>query len=394
MAIQGYSLVLETPVERDAAWDAEVRRELVSVLAAREEHSLGANVVGWLICVIIGGVIGFSELIVGALGLRLLAICVTRWSCQRLRRRLSEGGDFEPAFRLSQWALTSAGVSWAMLTWPLIEGPSPDPAEIALLGVATVGVCLICSLVGLSLPVLFGFASTFTATVIAGSLVIDGAIDLAICGAILLPLLATLSFGIGSHRQACQAAQDAVDKLHLREQLASSLHHAEFLSLHDPLTGLFNRRALFENETSPTGPRGLIVIDLDHFKAINDRYGHQLGDQVLVTVSGMLRAFCRAPGREDWLAGRLGGEEFLVITGPLSHDALLDAAESVRQAVINAFPIAAAPDLRVTTSIGVELWTPAMTLDEAISRADAALYGAKQAGRNRVISARDLARAA
>ena len=386
--------VFEHAVERDADWQRAVTREIVSVLAAREEHSLIASMVGWLTCAIVASLMGLGSVLVAALALRLVAIFATRIACTQLRRRLATGQRYGMAFRVAAAALASAGLSWAMLTWPLIAVQDRGAPELAMLALVTVGVALISSLVGVSIPVLLGFTGTFAAGVLLGSVVMTGAVDAPVCAAILLPLLAIVPLGLGSRRQALQAAEDAVDNRRLQEELWSSLHHAEFLSNHDPLTGLLNRRALFEGDNRPVAACGLIALDLDHFKAVNDRYGHAVGDEVLVRVAQVLRVCTDddAPGPSR--AGRVGGEEFLVLVDCADAGEVHAFAARLRDAVARAFPLDGLPDLRMTTSVGVGMWAPQTSFDHALSRADAALYEAKAQGRDRVVSTWEQARAA
>jgi two-component system cell cycle response regulator len=157
----------------------------------------------------------------------------------------------------------------------------------------------------------------------------------------------------------------------------------------DALTGLANRgtfSAALERavaESRHTGrPFALVMLDLDHFKPLNDTYGHQVGDQVLQSAAGALAAAC---GDGD-LAARYGGEEFAVVLDRATWAEAARAAEELRAA------IAAAPtEVPVTASVGVAL-CPADGADAAavLGAADAALYAAKRGGRNRVSMAGDL----
>ena len=161
-------------------------------------------------------------------------------------------------------------------------------------------------------------------------------------------------------------------------RLLVRLHQA---SMHDALTGLFNRRAMNEallrawlRHRRSRAPLAALVIDLDHFKRINDSAGHAAGDAVLVRVAGLLQAQLRA---EDVL-GRAGGEEFwLMLPGtPRAHALVL--AERLRQRVAEAA-------LGTTCSVGLALAEPDdADAGQLIARADAALYRAKDQGRNRV----------
>ncbi len=163
----------------------------------------------------------------------------------------------------------------------------------------------------------------------------------------------------------------------------------EQLALTDTLTGLATRRhfcSVAEREFARSRRKGellsLIVLDIDHFKSINDRFGHATGDAVLVQLAAALRAGLR----EIDLAGRWGGEEFCVLLPQTSLGEALEAAERLRTAVANA-PIRT-PDgqpLPVTASFGVTMFEPDdRSVEALIERADQAMYRAKRSGRNRV----------
>lgn len=153
----------------------------------------------------------------------------------------------------------------------------------------------------------------------------------------------------------------------------------------DPLTGLLNRRALFGGRWDVTPPdTAIIVMDLDHFKAINDRFGHAAGDRVLRGFAEVIFSNIRA----DDVAARIGGEEFCIVLSPSSAKAVSAVAERIRSTLeAKVFPTAAGP-IRATVSVGVALRTAEPeSLQSLLARADKALYEAKAAGRNRVHSA-------
>ena len=161
---------------------------------------------------------------------------------------------------------------------------------------------------------------------------------------------------------------------------------AEIRAATDGLTGLPNKRAvtdamkrLFAQASTTASPLGLLLIDLDHFKQVNDAWGHPVGDQVLANVGAVLRSVLRA---RDF-AGRNGGEEFAVLLPDTGIPAALEIAERIRAAVAEiSLPGA---DVSVTASLGVVGFPDhATTLDRLEWLADAALYIAKREGRNRV----------
>jgi diguanylate cyclase (GGDEF)-like protein len=166
---------------------------------------------------------------------------------------------------------------------------------------------------------------------------------------------------------------------------------AQKLALTDPLTGAFNRRTfleLAEKEIARTrrarGSLSLVMIDLDHFKQINDRNGHLAGDEVLkgvvLVVQGCLR-------KEDLLV-RYGGEEFCILLPGVAIDRTALLAERIRDAVEQARFSYSGKTLQLTISIGLSALSPdgGEGIDKLVARADEALYTAKKAGRNRVIA--------
>ncbi|MDD2877947.1 MAG: PleD family two-component system response regulator [Acidiphilium sp.] len=166
----------------------------------------------------------------------------------------------------------------------------------------------------------------------------------------------------------------------LRNDVGSALQ----LAVIDPLTGLYNRRYLSSHldrlcEATSNPSFALLIIDIDHFKDINDQFGHTMGDKVLQGIADILRRKLRGSD----LIARFGGEEFIVIISALSDKERATAVtEKLRSAIAN---LRVDPSVQVTASIGLTIScvpTPAATL---IEQADAALYEAKRAGRNRVM---------
>lgn len=162
------------------------------------------------------------------------------------------------------------------------------------------------------------------------------------------------------------------------------------LAVSDPLTGLANRRQFHElgtAELSRTRRHGralsLLMVDVDHFKAINDRYGHAVGDETLK----LMAAVCKTLLRDCDLFARLGGEEFAAILPETDLAAALMVAERLRMGVAQLVVPTNSQAFSFTISVGVaQAYPEDHTLHELVHRADQALYAAKAAGRNRVIS--------
>ncbi|WMJ71273.1 GGDEF domain-containing protein [Stenotrophomonas sp. 24(2023)] len=174
--------------------------------------------------------------------------------------------------------------------------------------------------------------------------------------------------------------ETALDNLYITTH---QLSHTRELVRTDDLTGLHNRRGLTlylqESRRQPDGrPQGLLLIDCDHFKQVNDRYGHQAGDRVLQSMGNILRSMAG----EDDLACRLGGDEFCLLLRRADHGIVQHAAEFLLSAVHGLLERGHGTPHVSLVSIGASLLHPDADWSEWYARADRALYQAKRAGGN------------
>ncbi|GAB2627133.1 hypothetical protein Aab01nite_80280 [Paractinoplanes abujensis] len=174
------------------------------------------------------------------------------------------------------------------------------------------------------------------------------------------------------------------DRAALAEELREAVREQERLAVTDGLTGLHNRRFLTERMTAeesadPVRPLSLLVIDLDHFKTVNDTWGHPVGDVVLRECAGRITAACRAGD----VVARYGGEEFVVCCPDTGEPEALALAERIRERIAGTPVEHDGPSIRVTASVGVAT-RPAGAAAALMVAADQALYRAKVAGRDRV----------
>ncbi len=180
----------------------------------------------------------------------------------------------------------------------------------------------------------------------------------------------------------------ALTHMAVEDKLRATLHDAAF---RDPLTRLYNRRYVFnvfgnalKQYRRYADPFSLIMIDADHFKRINDRYGHSAGDVALRAIADA----CNSSVRDSDVVGRFGGEEFIIL---LPHTAAAEAAlvaERIRRTMLRDGCYWQGQKLDITLSLGVAEAGPSTdTLDELIKAADQALYAAKKSGRNRTLIA-------
>ena len=214
-----------------------------------------------------------------------------------------------------------------------------------------------------------------------------------------------LDLGVGDvadgrigHRELILRLNRVLTRKRQEDALRSTVRTGLEASLSDPLTGLHNRRyalphlsRIAEQSAHQTLPFAVMVLDVDHFKAVNDRYGHAAGDQVLVTLAQRMRTHLRGAD----LVARIGGEEFLAV---LPRTGLEDARHAAQRLcnVIRETPFALSggskTTIDVTVSIGLSVFDPADTegtevepeIRDLMAAADDALYQAKKAGRDRV----------
>ncbi len=189
-------------------------------------------------------------------------------------------------------------------------------------------------------------------------------------------------------RQQTQRLREAdAEKTRLLQTIQAQADAFERQAREDALTGIPNRRRVdeaievyFAQSRRSGDPLSLVLIDIDHFKKVNDHFSHAVGDAVLRSLGAIFRSHQR-PGD---LAGRLGGEEFVCILGGTDRAGALAYCERMRKAIEAHDWAIVAPGLQVTVSMGVVQWDGKETYSRLTSRADELLYRAKANGRNRV----------
>ena len=184
-------------------------------------------------------------------------------------------------------------------------------------------------------------------------------------------LSAPISFGIGSTNLELFKAKQA----------------AELASRTDPMTGLMNRRALTDRVQSLDGATlALVIADIDHFKRVNDLYGHLAGDRVIEAVGRMMADDLAEFGP----LARVGGEEFALLSCNVPAEAIVARLNSTRNRIAETPVIADSRAVRVTISAGVATGGPHHGFEKLYAQADRALYLAKMSGRNRVLTFEDI----
>lgn len=186
--------------------------------------------------------------------------------------------------------------------------------------------------------------------------------------------------------QARERTEDLAKRESELQKIKKELEDYKFLAETDELTQLGNRRrfnrqleAVFADSRRRTVST-LVMLDIDRFKALNDRHGHQAGDQVLKTVASILKSKCGS----HVSIFRIGGEEFALLVEGLTDSSAYELADRIRVGVANHSFEAVAPKSRVTLSGGICRATLAINAEDLFAKADRALYASKASGRNRV----------
>jgi diguanylate cyclase len=190
---------------------------------------------------------------------------------------------------------------------------------------------------------------------------------------------------IREQRESLRDNHSRLEESH--RQLHDTMAKLAEIAVRDALTGLYNRRHFIERLEEAIAmaershiPFHLALIDLDHFKQVNDRYGHQVGDEILQRFAAVARQALR---RSDVLA-RYGGEEFIVLFPEGSADDIADVLERLRETFAATCHDDLVPGLQVTLSAGLSGWRSGDDADSLTKRTDDALYAAKRQGRNRL----------
>ncbi len=199
-------------------------------------------------------------------------------------------------------------------------------------------------------------------------------------------LIKALDCGADDFIHKPPVAEELVARLRAADRVISMQRSLHRLATTDPLTGALNRRAFFAIAQTACARANVgavlsaVMIDVDHFKHINDAYGHGGGDDVLRALAGELQ-------NEGATVGRLGGEEFVMLVDGQVLAGAAETAERTRRRLEEMRIASGQQTISLTCSFGVSQWAPGDTIDSLLRRADMALYEAKAGGRNRVVSA-------
>jgi diguanylate cyclase (GGDEF)-like protein len=302
-----------------------------------------------------------------------------------LQRVIGAGSKVDVHRSWVHWVAALDGFGWGLSTWFLV---GYDPVLDAIL------MALLCGVTSINAQVYGTYVSAYYSQIgvqlavsVLGLLTASNspsALDFAAGLGVFIALTAYYSRAIAQRLMEGIRLQYANGLL--AAQLRSALQKVELDAATDALTGQWNRRALdnflkqqVELQTVAYQPFSILMLDIDFFKQINDELGHMVGDDVLRAFAHRLRADLR-PG--DFCA-RFGGEEFVVVLPQTALAVALEVAERIRKGIAQS-PLLEKPRVQVTVSIGVSTMEQGQSIAELLARADAAVYHAKNAGRNQV----------
>lgn len=371
--IERRSLLLLNDQTESGTW-ASALVVVLTLLIAPNLHSGG-----WLVAIAL---------------LRAASLGFHIFNTQRLRAQIASGNQQRKAIRRVVIGSGLATFLWGALTWPLDISSGLDLMSFQIITISLFSICLLTVSSGYYRPALIA-ALTGGALGLAPKV---AQLALHFGPMLVVSCVAFLGTVFAFARQVGRQSYGGI-LLDMRRQrtsqrleranaaLEEALARATWLADRDDLTQLRNRRA-FESEVAPFLDRfvhrrfALLLLDIDHFKQINDRFGHETGDGVLMAVGTALRQWERdGTGR---ITGRWGGEEFIALVAIRGSERARDFAEDLRQRVEALGEQLHWPDtVCLTTSIGCAPLAKANEFDAALQRADQALYEAKHAGRNR-----------
>ncbi|RYG98158.1 MAG: GGDEF domain-containing protein [Alphaproteobacteria bacterium] len=310
------------------------------------------------------------------------------WACSlwALHIIIGEGSRFERHRRRIHWIAALDGFAWGLMAWFLVgHDRILDATLMAMLcGVIAVNA----QVYGTYITAYYQQIGTIWAFSVTGLLLQDsghrGAMDYAAGISVFIVIISYYTREISKRLLEGIRLQRA--NALLAERLHVALQKVALDAATDALTGQGNRRALdellkqqAELYTSSGKPFSILMLDIDFFKSINDRFGHMIGDDVLRAFAQRVREYLR-PGD---VCARFGGEEFVVVLPRTTLEDAREVAERLRLGVAQS-ALLQTPALHVTVSIGIASLLPGQTVGDLLATADAAVYAAKNAGRNQV----------
>ena len=364
--------------------DSLARATGFSECAIALRRALTTTPVGWLLAVwFCWGRVPIHSIVLW------LGIAAVIWagSLSVLQHMISVGAKLAIHRNRLRWIAGLDGFAWGLMTWFLFGyDPVLDAVLMALLcGVASINA----QVYGTYVAAYYGQIGILWAVSVFGLLQVAGsqsAPDFVAGLSVFVALTAYYTRAIS--RRLLEGIRFQHANASLAAQLRTALQKVELDAATDALTGHWNRRALddvlkqqLERRTASGRPFSILMLDIDFFKNITDEFGHMVGDDVLRAFAQRLREFLRA----DDFCARFGGEEFVVVLPDTPLPAAMEIGERIRQGIAQA-PLLPKPRVQATVSIGAASMEREQSVNELFAAADAAVYLAKNEGRNQVRS--------
>lgn len=321
--------------------------------------------------------------------LRLTAIGIAHIGARHVQQQLEEGVEIRSALRLMKAGLAFSGITWALLLTIIPPDGFTEPAAVIILCCMAAGVSIITMMLAANSGAMHIYLGSFLAAGTIWMAMNEWTFNLAVMMGGVFLMVALHDFSVRIARMTRRSAELRVEHKRMAHRLALALKQQSQLALTDSLTHIANRRG-FELHARDIRSRSvarvsgyhLLLIDLDHFKKINDVAGHSIGDSVLSDLGRVLKDFSREFG-EDAQASRLGGEEFTLLLPKRRDDSAAAIAEDVRLRIAELTLRQRSPQIHISASIGIAHWDGRSDIFTALGRADNAMYRAKEGGRNR-----------
>jgi len=303
-----------------------------------------------------------------------------------LQQMIGVGSTLARHRRQLRWIAGLDGFAWGLLTWFLM---GYDPVLDALLMALLCGVTSINAQVyGTYVVAYYGQIGILWAISVLGLLLTGSQSALDYVGGLSVFIALTAYYTRAISQRLLEGIRLQHANASLAAQLRTALQKVELDAATDALTGQWNRRALddvLKQQVQQRAVSGrtfsILMLDIDFFKNINDEFGHLVGDDVLRAFAQKLREFLRS---ED-VCARFGGEEFVVVLPDTPLATAMDIGERIRRGIAQT-PLLTKPRVQATVSIGVATMEQGQSITELFAAADAAVYLAKNAGRNQVRS--------
>lgn len=373
--------------------EADVRQTMLERSLARPFRKRLINVIPLAVLLITAATMPNPLLIYPLAAAQALALLISAIAAKMLITAYQRENKAHTLYAVWLFTEGMSGAIWGLMLYsisnPGLTGHTATIIAVTVCGTVIAGVIKASSTPGSSRAQMIGFA----ATSIPISLIFLDSFGYSVTIALIAMPVAAMLTSEQVTDQARSGIRTEIENALLASHLAQALQVADFMSRHDSLTNLLNRRELANSaerlkSNRPDQPMVVMLLDLDHFKTINDRFGHGAGDNALQATADILMKLLSdsaSASSDSHALARWGGEEFVAVIADCSAEQARQLADAVRTALARHDSTDWPKGLQLTASFGTTTWQAGEPLNTAIARADKAMYSAKQRGRNRFV---------